>query len=257
MRLKSKSSKIREFSKIYVFSKLSFEKLFENDLIDSDFEKLWFVRKFSDCILSLIDFFKSILFSSKKISKTLFFRKFSFINLSTSSRKNVRKKNSNITFFNTRDRFHDRIFIRKFVLKIANSTAEKFLENSLITHVFIMTERMRKVEKIMQTNWTKIHENQFKFHINMKIFFNRFVDHNLEINISMIFKFRVDRNKFFVRIINLKKKTEKNLFCVNRRVEILKIEIFKTRNFFDLFQIFVFVRTCSHRVYIVRYCYET
>ena len=66
MRLKSKPSRIRKSSKTYVFSKLNFEKPPENDLIDPDFEKLWFVRKFSGCNLSLIDFLNRSFFPSKK-----------------------------------------------------------------------------------------------------------------------------------------------------------------------------------------------
>ena len=94
----------------------------------------------------------------------------------------------------------------------------------------------------------------------MKIFFNRFAGHNFEINIFMMFKFRSDRDKLLFRIMNLKKKTkktEKNLLRVNRRVGILKIEIFKIRNPSDPFQNLVSIKDYDFLILLVHFFFIT
>ena len=86
-----------------------------------------------------------------------FVREFFFIDLSISAREgteneHARKMISSMTLFDTRDRPYGRILIRKFLFKNVDSTIEKFLEDFLMFHVFMMIERVDRIKRIMHAN---------------------------------------------------------------------------------------------------------
>ena len=86
-----------------------------------------------------------------------FVREFFFIDLSIFSKKaaendHARRNVSSIAHLSVRDRSYGRIFIKEFFLKNADSTIEKFFENFLMFHVFMMAERVDRIKRIMHVN---------------------------------------------------------------------------------------------------------
>ena len=107
--------------------------------------------------ITLIDFFRPAFFFFRETSKMTFVRKNFFIDLSILSKEvvendYVRRNVSSIVHFSVRNKFYDRIFIRKSFLRNVDSTIEKFFEDFLMFHVFMMIERVDRIKKIMHVN---------------------------------------------------------------------------------------------------------
>ena len=97
---------------------------------------------------------------------------------------------------------------KKYYKTIYSKKRSKIFFDNFLSHVLVLAERLKKIEKFMTIDWTNIHENQFKFRIDIKLFFFRLVKHNLDANILIIAKIRNDRKRLIVKIINMKKKIE-------------------------------------------------